>query len=40
MKYGAVLALAGALASVQAQRIDTGFLTGPELTALAGGNFA
>ncbi|CCC05464.1 hypothetical protein SMACR_08965 [Sordaria macrospora] len=40
MKYSAALALAGALASVQAQRIDTGFLTGPELTALAGGNFA
>ncbi|KAK1773671.1 hypothetical protein QBC45DRAFT_339345 [Copromyces sp. CBS 386.78] len=40
MKYGAALALAGALTSVQAQRLDTGFLTGPELTALAGGNFA
>lgn len=40
MKYGATLALAGALASVQAQRLDTGFLTGPELTALSAGNFA
>ncbi|KAK3950017.1 hypothetical protein QBC32DRAFT_372315 [Pseudoneurospora amorphoporcata] len=40
MKYGAALTLAGALTSVQAQRLDTGFLTGPELTALAGGNFA
>lgn len=40
MKYGAALALAGVLTSVQAQRIDSGFLTGPELTALSSGNFA
>lgn len=40
MKYGAALALAGALASVQAQRLDTGFVTEAELEALTDGNFA
>ncbi|KAJ4387020.1 hypothetical protein N0V85_007814 [Neurospora sp. IMI 360204] len=40
MKYGAALAFAGALASVQAQRLGTGFVTKAELEALADGNFA